>query len=313
MSAHNQLVSIVVPCFNEEAVIGETIRRLKNATGEISGCRFEFLLVDDGSKDTTRKLLRDLAAEDTRIKVLGFSRNFGHQVAVSAGIDYAQGDAVVLIDADLQDPPEMIEEMIRLWSGGYDVVYATRTERPGETAFKRHTARAFYRLLNRLSDVPIPLDTGDFRLMSRKVVDAIKAMPERDRFIRGMVSWVGFKQVALPYRREERFAGESKYPLRKMLRFASDGIMSFSLKPLRLSISLGLISSALAFAGIVYALFVRLMTNAWVEGWAGIFIAILFIGGVQLVTVGILGEYVGRIYNEVKRRPMYLVEETINV
>ena len=305
--------SLVVPCFNEEAVIGETMRRLKSATDTISGYRFEFLLVDDGSKDTTRKLLRDVAEEDTRIKVLGFSRNFGHQVAVSAGIDYAQGDAVVLIDADLQDPPEMIEEMIRLWGGGYDVVYATRTERPGETAFKRHTARAFYRLLNRLSDVPIPLDTGDFRLMSRKVVDAIKAMPERDRFIRGMVSWVGFKQVALPYRREERFAGESKYPLRKMLRFASDGIMSFSLKPLRLSISLGLISSALAFAGIVYALFVRLMTNAWVEGWAGIFIAILFIGGVQLVTVGILGEYVGRIYNEVKRRPMYLVEETINV
>lgn len=312
MATDDQCVSIVVPCFNEEAVIHETINRLKHATESINGYSFEFLFVDDGSRDTTRQILREQALADTRIKVLGLSRNFGHQVAVSAGIDAAKGCAVVLIDADLQDPPRLIEEMLRLWNSGYDVVYATRTERPGETAFKRYTARTFYRLLNQLSDVAIPLDTGDFRLMSRNVVDAIKAMPERDRFIRGMVSWVGFKQVALPYRREERFAGESKYPLRKMLRFASDGIMSFSLKPLRLSIALGLISSAISFVGILYALFVRLMTNAWVEGWAGIFIAIMFIGGVQLVTVGILGEYVGRIYNEVKRRPLYLVEESIN-
>lgn len=202
--------------------------------------------------------------------------------------------------------------MVSLWESGYDVVYATRTERSGESAFKKQTARLFYRLLNRLSDVPIPLDTGDFRLMARNVVHVLRKMPERDRFIRGMVSWVGFKQVALPYRREERFAGESKYPLKKMLRFATDGILSFSLKPLRLSITLGLLSSACAFLGIIYALFVRLLTNSWVEGWAGIFIAILFIGGVQLVTVGIVGEYVGRIYNEVKRRPLYLVDEVID-
>jgi dolichol-phosphate mannosyltransferase len=305
------LISIVIPCYNEEEVIAETMRRLRAFCDGVQGLAVELIFVDDGSRDRTRELLRAFAAEDSRIHVVGFARNFGHQIAVTAGIDAARGDAVVLIDADLQDPPEVVHEMIAKWRDGYDVVYGTRTDRPGESAFKLATARGFYRLLNRPSDVPIPLDTGDFRLMSRAVVDTLKAMPERDRFVRGMVSWVGFRQTALPYRRAERFAGTSKYPLRKMLRFATDGILSFSIKPLQMSITLGLLAAALSMAGIAYALFLRVFTSIWVEGWTALMIAVLFIGGVQLICVGILGEYVGRIYNEVKRRPLYVVQEHI--
>lgn len=310
LQPHDELLSVVIPCYNEEAVIVETTKRLQAFCSELDGLEVELIFVDDGSRDRTREILKQLANEDPRIKLIGFARNFGHQMAVTAGIDAAAGDAVVVIDADLQDPPEVIHQMVVKWREGYDVVYGTRTERPGESAFKLVTARGFYRLLNRLSDIPIPLDTGDFRLMSRKVIETLKSMPERDRFLRGMVSWVGFKQTALPYRRAERFAGESKYPLPKMLRFATDGILSFSTKPLQLSIGLGLISSALAFIGIVYALVVRIFTDSWVEGWAGLFIAVLFLGGIELITVGILGEYVGRIYNEVKRRPLYVIGET---
>ena len=309
----NQLLSIVVPCFNEEEVIGETIRRLQAFCAGVQDLEVELIFVDDGSRDRTRELLRAFAQVDPRVKLLGFARNFGHQIAVSAGIDAAGGDAVVLIDADLQDPPEVVHEMVAKWREGYDVVYGTRTERPGESAFKLATARGFYRLLNRLSDVPIPLDTGDFRLMSRRVVDTLKSMPERDRFVRGMVSWVGFRQTALPYRRALRFAGTSKYPLRKMLRFATDGILSFSIKPLQMSITMGLAAAALSMTGIAYALFLRIFTNVWVEGWTALMIAVLFIGGVQLICVGILGEYVGRIYNEVKRRPLYVVQERIGL
>ena len=309
----NQLLSIVIPCFNEEEVIGETIRRLQAFCAGVQDLEVELIFVDDGSRDRTRELLRDFAQVDPRVKLLGFARNFGHQIAVSAGIDAASGDAVVLIDADLQDPPEVVHEMVAKWREGYDVVYGTRTERPGESAFKLATARGFYRLLNRLSDVPIPLDTGDFRLMSRRVVDTLKSMPERDRFVRGMVSWVGFRQTALPYRRALRFAGTSKYPLRKMLRFATDGILSFSIKPLQMSITMGLAAAALSMTGIAYALFLRIFTNVWVEGWTALMIAVLFIGGVQLICVGILGEYVGRIYNEVKRRPLYVVQERIGL
>jgi dolichol-phosphate mannosyltransferase len=305
------LVSVVVPCFNEAEVIGETLRRLREFCAHVQGLRVELIFVDDGSRDATRALLREQAAADPRVQVLGLSRNFGHQIAVSAGLDVARGDAVVLIDADLQDPPEVIHEMLAKWREGYDVVYGTRTERAGESVFKLSTARGFYRVLNRLSDTPIPLDTGDFRLMSRAVVEALKAMPERDRFVRGMVSWVGFRQTALPYRRAERFAGTSKYPLRKMLRFATDGILSFSTRPLQMSITLGLLAAAVAMLGIAYALFLRVFTSIWVEGWTALMIAVLFIGGVQLICVGILGEYIGRIYNEVKRRPLYLVQEHI--
>ena len=308
---NKKILSIVVPCFNEEEVISETFKRLNGFCQELSGLDVEIIFIDDGSKDKTRELLKKYAAEDDRIKVICFARNFGHQIAVTAGIDAAVGDAVVLIDADLQDPPEVIHQMIDKWTDGYDVVYGTRTERPGESVFKLATARGFYRLLNKLSDVPIPLDTGDFRLMSRAVVDTLRAMPERDRFVRGMVSWVGFEQTALPYKRAERFAGQSKYPLRKMLRFATDGILSFSTKPLQMSVGVGMISAVIALMGIAYALFLRVFTSTWVEGWTALMIAVLFIGGVQLVCIGILGEYIGRIYNEIKNRPLYVVQEYV--
>lgn len=306
-----QLLSIVVPCYNEEEVIGETMKRLEAFCAECQDMDVELIFVDDGSKDRTRQLLKAYADKNSQIRIIGFARNFGHQTAVTAGIDAANGDAVVLIDADLQDPPEVVHQMIEKWREGFDVVYGTRTERAGESAFKLATARGFYRLLNKLSDVPIPLDTGDFRLMSRPVVETLCAMPEHDRFVRGMVSWVGFKQTALPYKRAERFAGESKYPLRKMLRFATDGIISFSTKPLQLSIGIGLASAVLAFIGIIYSIFIRVMTDNWVEGWAAIMVAVLFIGGVQLISIGILGEYIGRIYNEIKQRPLYIVSEYI--
>jgi dolichol-phosphate mannosyltransferase len=309
LTPNSQLLSVVIPCFNEEDVIRETMKRLKAFASEVQNLEVELIFVDDGSRDQTREILKAFAADDPRIKIIGFARNFGHQIAVTAGLDAAHGDAVVLIDADLQDPPEVVHQMIAKWREGYDVVYGTRSDRPGESVFKLATARAFYRLLNKLSDVPIPLDTGDFRLMSRNVVKTLQAMPERDRFVRGMVSWVGFKQTALAYRREERFAGESKYPLRKMLRFAMDGILSFSSKPLQMSVAMGMISASIALAVILYSLFVRLFTNAWVEGWTAIMIAVLFIGGVQLISIGILGEYIGRIYNEIKHRPLYVVQE----
>ena len=305
------LLSVVIPCYNEDEVISETIKRLKAFCSELVNLDVELIFVDDGSRDRTRELLEGFAAEDSRVRLIVFARNFGHQIAITAGIDAAGGDAVVLIDADLQDPPEVVHEMVARWREGYDVVYGTRTERLGESAFKRLTARYFYRLLNRLSDVPIPLDTGDFRLMSRNVVDTFRAMPERDRFVRGMVSWAGFRQVALPYKRAERFAGESKYPLRKMLRFATDGILSFSTKPLQMSVGLGMFCAFLALAGIIYALALRLFTSIWVEGWTALMLAVLFIGGVQLICLGIVGEYIGRIYKEVKNRPLYIVQEYI--
>ena len=305
----NHLLSVVIPCFNEEEVLGETIKRLKEFCAELQHLEVEIIFVDDGSRDRTLELLKSYAAEDSKIKIIGFARNFGHQIAVTAGIDASIGDAVVLIDADLQDPPEVVHQMIAKWREGYDVVYGTRSERPGESVFKLATAGGFYRLLNRLSNVPIPLDTGDFRLMSKNVVDTLKAMPERDRFVRGMVSWVGFKQIALTYKRANRFAGESKYPLRKMISFAIDGILSFSTKPLQMSIAMGFFSAVISILGIFYALFLRLFTNVWVEGWTALMIAVLFIGGVQLISVGILGEYVGRIYNEIKNRPLYVVQE----
>lgn len=305
------LLSVIVPCFNEEGVILETYKRLSALRKLIGECDLELVFVDDGSRDGTLALLRDLATRDPALRVLAFARNFGHQVAVTAGIDAARGDALVIIDADLQDPPEVIPEMLAKWREGYDVVYGTRVDRPGESWFKLLTARVFYRVLNQVSDVPIPLDTGDFRLISRRVADTLRAMPERDRFLRGMVSWVGFRQYPLPYRRAARFAGETKYPLRKMFRFATDGILSFSSVPLQLSVGLGLLSAALALIGIVYALVLRIFTDIWVEGWTALMIAVLFIGGVQLISVGILGAYVGRIYNEIKRRPLYVVQERL--
>ena len=304
------LISIVVPCYNEQEVIQETHKRLVRVLVELTP-QIEIVYVDDGSQDQTADHLRQLQQEDQRIKVVLLSRNFGHQMAVTAGLDHVSGDVVVLIDADLQDPPEVIKNMVERWYEGYDVAYGVRTDRPGETPFKLWSAKAFYRIMNRLSDVAIPLDTGDFRLMDRRVVEALKMMPERDRFLRGMVSWVGFRQIAVPYQRSPRLAGVSKYPLFKMIRFAADGILSFSLVPLRVAIWAGLLTVALSLIGIIYALFVRLLTLSWVPGWTISFIAILFIGGIQLIFLGVIGEYIGRIYREDKRRPLYLVRDRL--
>lgn len=309
---HDQpFVSLVVPCFNEEEVIAENHRRLSALADSLPGYRFEFLFVDDGSRDNTLSLLRQVVAVDARVRVVAFSRNFGHQLAVTAGIEEACGDAIVLLDADLQDPPEVIAEMLAKWREGWQVVYGVRAGRDGESHFKMWTAHLFYRVLNYLSDTPIPLDTGDFRLMDRKVVEVLRGMPERDRFVRGMVSWVGFRQLPLPYRRAARFAGTTKYPLRKMLLFASNGIISFSMRPLKLAMDVGLLCAGLACAGIIWAFVVRLATHNWVPGWTAIIIAVLFLGGIQLVCTGILGEYIGRTYMQSKGRPLYVVSERL--
>ena len=305
------LISVVVPCYNEAPVIREAHRRLSGVAATIAGAAFEFIYVDDGSSDETPALLHDLSVTDERVRCIRLSRNFGQQVATTAGLEHASGDAVMIIDADLQDPPELIEQMHARWREGYHVVYGERIERAGETRFKLWTAGAFYRLISHVSRVEIPANTGDFRLMDRKVVDALLRMPERDRFLRGMVSWVGFRQIALPYRREARFAGETKYPLIKMLRFAADAIVSFSFAPLRLAVWTGFFVLGLALLGILYAIALRFFFDPshWVRGWASLFIATLFMGGVQLISLGIIGEYVGRIYGEVKQRPLYFVRE----
>ncbi|QMV14774.1 Prophage bactoprenol glucosyl transferase YfdH [Vibrio spartinae] len=302
-------ISVIVPCFNESEVIDFTVKELISVTNAIPDYRFELIFVNDGSSDDTEQQLLAHSRRYHQVRVLSLSRNFGHQQAVSAGLDASTGDAVVLIDADLQDPPKLIEQMIAKWEDGYDVVYGTRDHREGESAFKLASAKLFYRMLNRLSEVPIPLDTGDFRLMDRQVVDQLTAMPEKARFIRGMVSWIGFNQTSILYQRSPRFAGESKYPLSKMLKFALDGILSFSVKPLKLSIMMGFLCSGVAFAMLMYSIYIRLMTDHWVSGWTSLFVAILFIGGVQLISIGILGEYIARIYNEAKGRPLYVLKK----
>jgi polyisoprenyl-phosphate glycosyltransferase len=306
------LISIIIPCYNESAVLPETHRRLAEVADRLEKTGdFEFIFVDDGSKDETATVLHELTRADGRVRGLRLSRNFGQQVATTAGLEHAAGDAVVIMDADLQDPPELIETMLARWQEGYHVAYAQRTERTGESAFKLWSAKVFYRLVQRISRSPIPADTGDFRLMDRQVVDAFLRMPERDRFLRGMVSWVGFQQIAVPYKREPRFAGTTKYPLAKMVSFAIDGIVSFSYAPLRLAVWTGFFVLGLALLGIIYAVLLRFFADPsqWVRGWASIFVAILFMGGVQLISLGIIGEYVGRIYGEVKQRPLYLVWE----
>ncbi len=304
-----EMISIVVPCLNEEEVLRDTNRRLVAVLEQLPQ-RFEILYVDDGSTDRTPEILREFQADDERIRVVRFSRNFGHQMAITAGLEHASGDAVAIIDADLQDPPEVLADFVAKWMDGFDVVYGVRSERQGETAFKLWTAKLFYRLIGKLSDTEIPLDTGDFRLMGRRVVDALLAMPERDRFVRGMVSWLGFSQAAVPYSRAARAAGVTKFSLFKMLRFATDGIVSFSILPLRLATWVGFAASGIALLGILITVVERLMgVEGLVKGWASILVAILFIGGVQLICMGIIGEYVGRIYGESKRRPLYVVRE----
>lgn len=300
--------SIVIPVYNEEAVIHETYRRLTEvmaATGE----PYELLFVNDGSRDATASLIKGFIERDDSVKLINFSRNFGHQIAITAGMDYAAGDAIVVIDADLQDPPELILEMIAKWREGFDVVYAKRTQRKGETFFKKQTAHLFYRLLRASTDVDIPVDTGDFRLMDRKVCDEMKRLPEKNRFVRGLVSWVGFRQTAVEYVREERMAGETKYPLRRMLKLCLDGMTSFSFKPLKLA---GYLGALLSFSGLLYTLtvfYLILFTKVHVAGWNALAIMQLFFSGLILAVLGVFGEYVGRIYDESRRRPLYIVRD----
>ncbi|HQU09493.1 MAG TPA: glycosyltransferase family 2 protein [Opitutales bacterium] len=303
-------LSVIVPCYNEQAVLLQTHARLTQVLANI-GMSYEIIYVDDGSQDETKRLIKQLCDQNTHAKGLILSRNFGHQVAVSAGLEEAQGDAVILIDADLQDPPEVIHAFIAQWREGYEVVYGQRRSREGETAFKLITANLFYRLINKLSEVEIPLNTGDFRLMDRKVVNALLAMPERHRLLRAMTSWVGFNQISVPYDRCKRWAGESKYPLKKMLNLAIDGIVSFSTIPLRLITLLGTALFALSVCAIFYALIMRLFTQDWVPGWTLMFIALMGIGGMQFMCIGVLGEYIGRIYSETKGRPLYFVSEKL--
>lgn len=305
-------LSIVVPLYNEELVIDALYDRLTAVIAE-ADLRCEIVMVNDGSSDRTLEKARRICHLDSRFKLLSLSRNFGHQIAITAGMDKAVGDAVVIIDADLQDPPEVIPRMVEKWLAGNDVVYGVRTKRDGEGIFKRATAALFYRILRRATSVDIPVDTGDFRLMDRRVVDQLLAMRERFRFVRGMVSWVGFTQCKVEYERAQRFAGETKYPLSKMIHFAVDGMLSFSHVPLKLSSTLGFCASMLSFVFLLYGIVIRVFfPEQAIAGWASVFVAVLFLGGVQLICIGILGEYLGRMHDEVKRRPLYISQEEIN-
>lgn len=306
-----KLISIVVPCFNEQEVFSETYRRLTETMSMLDKSRYDYelIFVNDGSKDNTLELIREKTKSDSRVRGINFARNFGHQIAITAGLDNCKGDAAVVIDADLQDPPAIILEMISKWEEGYDVIFGKRKDRAGESAFKLLTAKYFYRFINRLSDVDIPLDTGDFRLMDRVALDQFLSMRETYRFVRGMVAWIGFNQTFVEYDRESRFAGSTKYPLKKMLRLASDAILSFSNTPLKIATFVGFITSFIAFVGIIYALYMRLFTSHFVEGWTLLMISVLLIGGIILLVLGIIGEYVGRIYGEIKRRPLYIIKE----
>lgn len=305
------LISVVIPVYYEEAVVEACYNELKHIMLK-NKWNYEFIFINDGSKDETLNILRRISEIDQQVKVIDFSRNFGHQIAVTAGIFHSIGDVTVIIDADLQDPPAVIEEMVAKWKSGFDVVYGKRKKRNGETYFKLMTAKCFYRILHFMAEVDIPLDTGDFRLMDRKVVEAFNAMPERNRFVRGMVSWVGFDQTYVEYERNERLAGTTKYPLKKMLHFATDGIISFSTKPLKMVRTLGTFTILLAIGLLIYSLVSKYLIHSVVTGWTSLMVAITFFSGVQLLCIGILGEYIARIYDESKNRPLYLIKEKIN-
>lgn len=306
------LISIIVPCYNEEDVIRQTHKRLLQMLALVDWDS-EFIYINDGSQDATFSILREIHHDDDRIKVVSFSRNFGHQASVSAGLRYASGDAAVIIDADLQDPPELIPQMVQMWAAGEGlIIYGKRINRLGESFFKKFTANVFYRLLNRLSDIPIPLDTGDFRLVDRKVIDSFNTLPERNKYIRGLFPWLGYKSIPLEYEREARFAGETKYSLFRMLNLAGDGLLSFSRKPLQIATAVGLLNIVIALFLTCYVLvsFFSKSIEA-VPGWASTLLVILFFSGVQLLSLGILGTYIGRIFEEIKGRPEFVVEEIL--
>jgi dolichol-phosphate mannosyltransferase len=307
------LLSVVVPIYSEESVIPEFYRRTKAMlAGLAPRYNHEILFVDDGSRDRSPALLRDLSRNDSRVKVVSFSRNFGHQFAITAGLDYAQGDILVIIDGDLQDPPEVIPEMLHKWEEGHKVVFGIREKRRGENPFKLLTAKLFYRLIRFLSDTEMPLDAGDFRLMDRRVVETLCSLREQNRYLRGMVSWTGFSQVGLPYKRDRRYAGKTKFTLKKMIRFAFDGILSFSDKPLKITAYIGFFITLVSFVMAVRVLVGKIRhPDMLVSGWTTLILAVLFIGGIQLISLGILGLYLGRQYREVKKRPLYVVAETI--
>ncbi|SMG56945.1 glycosyltransferase [Paenibacillus aquistagni] len=308
---NDNCISVVIPAYNEEEVILRCYVDLTEVMSAVS-YRYELIFVNDGSKDQTLSILTDLAKRDAQVKIINFARNFGHQAAVTAGINQAEGDCVVIIDADLQDPPNVIPEMLVKWEEGYDVVYGKRKKRKGETVFKLVTASMFYRFLQYMSDTEIPRDTGDFRLIDRKVVHVFNRMTEKNKFIRGIVSWIGFNQTYVEYERDERAAGVTKYPLRKMIAFASDGIFSFSSKPLKLITRMGMLTVVLAFVVLVYSLCAKLLHLPMVErGWTSLMTAITLFSGVQMLSLGIMGEYIARIYDESKNRPQYIVRDTI--
>ncbi len=305
---NNITYSIIAPVYNESENLPELYRRVTEVM-DGNGEPWELVLVDDGSTDGSTAMMLELAKKDPRVRPVIFARNFGHQIAITAGWDYARGDAIVIIDADLQDPPDMILELAKKWKEGYEVVYAVRAEREGETFFKKLTAAFFYRLIYTITDVKIPLDTGDFRLMDRKVVEVLKQMPERHRFPRGMSAWVGFRQIGVDYKRAARYGGVTKYPFKKMVKLALNAITSFSYFPLQVATFFGFVSAGLAILAIPVVIYLRTAGHAQLTGQATTLIAVLFLGGVQLISLGILGEYIGRLYDEAKGRPLYIVRQ----
>ncbi len=307
-------VSVVIPMYYEEEVANECYNKVSSILKNLENYDYEIIFINDGSKDKTLEILESLAKQDEKIKVISFSRNFGHQAAVTAGLKEVAGDAIVIIDADLQDPPELIPDMLKFWEQGNEVIYGKRKTRKGESHFKLFTAKMFYKTLNALSDVEIPKDTGDFRLVDRKVVDVVNSLPEHNKFLRGLFSWVGFKQIPYEYERQERFAGKTKYPLKKMLKLASDGIISFSNKPIKLVGALGMFSIVISILLLIYAIISYIFKlNNLSAGWTSIIVAITFFAGVQLLSLWVISEYIGRIYDEAKGRPQYIIDKKINI
>jgi dolichol-phosphate mannosyltransferase len=307
----NYVYSIVIPVLNEEKVLNELYQRLTKVMTDI-GESYEIIFINDGSTDNSLKIMKQLQTHDKRIKIIDFSRNFGHQIAITAGIDFTSGDAVITIDADLQDPPEVIPDLIKKWKEGYEVIYGIREKRKGENFFKKISTLIFYRLINKMTMINMPPDSGDFRLIDKKVVNNLKNIRENNRYVRGLTYWIGFKQIGVPYERDKRFAGKSKYPIKKLFKLAYDAIFSFSNFPLKIATYFGFIVSFLSFLYLIYALIIKLFTNSVIHGWTSLMISILFLGGVQLICLGIIGEYIARINDEVKKRPLYIIKEIID-